>query len=105
MISTTTLVVATKLALELILDSSDKLSGLASGANPSQSSWIKSTLGLVQLLKLKLKLFVIETGCVGVNVDVDWLFIEMGLFKQSILGVEDITECWIDKGDGWLFVE
>lgn len=35
-----------KLARELMLDTSDRLSGLARGARPNQSSWMRSTLGL-----------------------------------------------------------
>lgn len=66
LISTMTLVV-TKLALELMLDSSDRLSGLARGASPNQSSCIKSTLqaGLVVRFKLKLKLLVKGLWCTG----------------------------------------
>lgn len=54
-ISTTTFV-PTRLVLELILDNSDKLSGLANGANPNQSSCIKSIFGPLQG-KFKLRLF------------------------------------------------
>lgn len=56
-ISTITFV-ATTLVLELILDNSDMLSGLARGASPSQSSWIKSTFGI----RFRLRLLVIEGG-------------------------------------------
>lgn len=107
-----------------MLESSERLSGLAKGANPSQSSWMRSTLGLTQLRRLRLKLFVMEGGWWWVKIGEGWLLLEMsdleeiefsatvffdlifvlshlGLFRDRKLGVTGR----MDKGDGWLRVE
>lgn len=75
---------ATRLALELMLDNSDRLSGLANGASPNQSSWIRSTLGLVQLLRLRLRLLFAKHAGRALEMEVDRLLVDLGLlFEQQ----------------------
>lgn len=53
------------LALELILDSSDRLSGHAKGANPNQLSYIKSTLPKYVLIRVSHRESVVGMNLVG----------------------------------------